>query len=171
MTALDRVVVQKVGKRFASERALAGVSLELRANSMCAVLGHNGAGKTTLVGIVSTLVRPTDGKVSYETGGKPVTDDIVVRREIGLLAHQSLCYGELTATENLAFVAGMYGVDRSAARLTALLDQVGLDPRARDRAARTYSRGMLQRLGRAGGVVPKPLALLLPRPIARLCPA
>jgi heme exporter protein A len=166
--ALDLVRVHKVGKRFASERALAGVSLELRASSMCAVLGHNGAGKTTLVGVVSTLVRPSDGKVTYETAGAEVTDAIAVRREIGLLAHASLCYGELTATENLTFVAGMYDVDGSAERITALLDQVGLDPRARDRAARTYSRGMLQRLALARALLTSPSLILLDEPFTGL---
>src|SRR5512143_2945582 len=92
---LDRVEIQKVAKRYGSERALAGVTLELRAGSMCAVLGHNGAGKTTMLGIVSTLVRQTGGNVVYEAGGKQL-DGADVRREIGLLAHASLCYGELT---------------------------------------------------------------------------
>jgi ABC-type multidrug transport system ATPase subunit len=72
MAALDVVEIKKVAKRYGSERALAGVTLELRAGSMCALLGHNGAGKTTLLGVLSTLVRPTGGAVTYRSGGKPV---------------------------------------------------------------------------------------------------
>jgi len=71
MASLDRVEIKKVAKRYGTERALAGVTLELRAGSMCALLGHNGAGKTTLLGLLSTLVRPNAGTIRYESGGKP----------------------------------------------------------------------------------------------------
>jgi heme exporter protein A len=167
MAALDRVQIAKVGKRYGTERALASVSLELRAGSMCALLGHNGAGKTTLLGVVSTLVRPSAGAVTYLTGDTKVTG-ADVRREIGLLAHASLCYGELSATENLELVAGLYGVPANAQAIAALLDQVGLDPRARGREARTYSRGMLQRLALARALLTKPSLLLLDEPFTGL---
>jgi heme exporter protein A len=165
--ALDRVHIDKIVKRFGSERALAGVSLELRAGSMCALLGHNGAGKTTLLGIVSTLVRQTTGAVAYESGGRAI-DGADVRRQIGLLAHASLCYGELTAIENLELFAGLYDVDGSAAAIAKLLDRVGLDRRARERAARTYSRGMLQRLALARALLTRPSLLLLDEPFTGL---
>src|SRR5262245_22777168 len=132
MPALDRVQIAKVGKRFGSERALASVTLELRGGSMCALLGHNGAGKTTLPGIVSTLVRQTAGTVTYHARDKQITG-VDVRREIGMLAHASLCYAELTAIENLQLVAGLYEVSADAKTLDDLLDQVGLESRARTR--------------------------------------
>jgi heme exporter protein A len=167
MAALDKVEIEKVAKRYGSERALAGVTLELRAGSMCALLGHNGAGKTTLLGVLSTLVRPSQGRVTYRSGGKVVEDEDV-RREIGLLAHQSLCYAELTAIENLELFAGLYDVDGSPAAIEAVLDRVGLEPRARTRAARTYSRGMLQRLALARALLTKPSLLLLDEPFTGL---
>ncbi|MCX5743996.1 MAG: ABC transporter ATP-binding protein [Proteobacteria bacterium] len=164
---LDRVVIEKVGKRYGSERALHGVSLELRGGSMCALLGHNGAGKTTLLGILSTLVRASDGKITYRAGDQAVEGDDV-RREIGLLAHASLCYGELTAFENLALVGKLYEVASDRPALTALLDRVGLDVRARDRVARTYSRGMLQRLALARAMLTRPSLVLLDEPFTGL---
>ena len=164
---LDRVQVTKLVKRYGSERALAGVSLELAGASMCALVGHNGAGKTTLLGIVSTLVRPTDGAVSYHAKGAEVVGEDV-RREIGMLAHSSLCYADLTAHENLELVAGLYSVDGGRAAITAVLDRVELDPKARDRAARTYSRGMLQRLALARALLTRPSLLLLDEPFTGL---
>jgi heme exporter protein A len=165
---LTKVSVAKVGKRFGTERALAGVTLELTAGSMCALLGHNGAGKTTLLGILSTLVRPTDGKVRYLRGDVEVPQADDLRREIGLLAHASLCYGELTATENLELVAGLYELDGGAPAITAVLDQVGLAKAARDRPARVYSRGMLQRLALARALLTNPSLLLLDEPFTGL---
>ncbi|MGN6107506.1 MAG: ATP-binding cassette domain-containing protein [Kofleriaceae bacterium] len=165
--AIDQVQISRVAKRYGTERALAGVSLELAARSMCALLGHNGAGKTTLLGIVSTLVRPSDGKVAYRGADRELTG-VAVRREIGLLAHASLCYGELTARENLALVAGLYDVDGSARAIDGVLDRVGLEPKARDRAARTYSRGMVQRLALARALLTGPSLLLLDEPFTGL---
>ena len=167
MAPLDKVEIKKLTKRFGTERALGGVSLELTAGSLCALLGHNGAGKTTLLGIVSTLVRATDGSVVYRAKGAAI-EGAAVRREIGMLAHASLCYAELTAHENLALTAGLYDVDGSATAIAAVLDRVGLEARARDRAARTYSRGMLQRLALARALLTNPSLLLLDEPFTGL---
>ena len=167
MGALDKVEIKKLTKRYGTERALGGVNLELTAGKMTALLGHNGAGKTTLLGIVSTLVRATDGTVTYVSSGAPVEGEDV-RRQIGMLAHSSLCYAELSAIENLALTAGLYEVDGSPAAIAAMLDRVGLDPKARDRAARTYSRGMLQRLALARALLTKPSLVLLDEPFTGL---
>jgi heme exporter protein A len=169
---IDRVQCTKLAKRYGYERALANVTLELVARSdapgsMCALLGHNGAGKTTLLGILSTLVSASDGKVVYRAGTRELAG-AAVRREIGLLAHQSLCYPELTARENLALFAGLYDIDSSARNIDAMLDRVGLEPRARDRAARTYSRGMLQRLSLARALLTQPSLVLLDEPFTGL---
>ena len=163
-TALDLVEIKKVAKRYGSERALAGVTLELRGGSMTALLGHNGAGKTTLLGVLSTLVRPSSGQIAYRAAGKAVTGESV-RREIGVLAHASLCYGELSAIENLELFAGLYEIE---ADIPALLDRVGLDKRARTREARTYSRGMVQRLALARALLTRPSLLLLDEPFTGL---
>jgi heme exporter protein A len=165
--SIDQVQIQKLAKRYGSERALAGVSLDLTAGSMCALLGHNGAGKTTLLGIVSTLVRPTTGMVAYRSRGTALTGPDV-RRQIGMLAHASLCYGELSARENLALIAGLYEIDGSPAVIDGLLDRVGLDRKARDRTSRTYSRGMVQRLALARALLTRPSLLLLDEPFTGL---
>ena len=165
---LSRIVVERVGKRFGEHRALAAVDLTLAAGSVCALLGPNGAGKTTLVGILSTLVRASTGTVRYLDGEAALDIDDRLRRDIGLLAHSSLCYGELSAIENLVFFAALYGVADAEARATALLDEVGLEPRARTRAVRTYSRGMVQRLALARALLARPSLLLLDEPFTGL---
>src|SRR6476646_6647383 len=138
---------------------------------MCALLGHNGAGKTTLLGIVSTLTRADSGKVAYSADGKAVTG-ADVRRQIGMLAHASLCYAELSARENLELFAALYEIPVGGSRtnnpVDAMLDRVGLDPKARDRAARTYSRGMLQRLALARALLTQPSLVLLDEPFTGL---
>jgi len=166
--AIDRVSVAKVAKRYGHERALGGVDVELRKGSLCALLGPNGAGKTTLLGILSTLVRPTAGAVHYHDGTSVREPDDELRREIGVLAHASLCYGELNAVENLRFFGDLYGVADLQARIDELLAEVGLDDKARLRAARTYSRGMVQRLALARALLARPSLLLLDEPFTGL---
>jgi heme exporter protein A len=165
---IDSIQITQLTKRYGHHRALAGVDLTLRAGRMCALLGPNGAGKSTLLGILSTLVRPTSGDVSYLAGDVEVQTDDRLRREIGLLAHASLCYGELTAVENLEFFGKLYGVADPSARAHTLLDQVGLDAKARARTARTYSRGMMQRLALARALIADPSLLLLDEPFTGL---
>ncbi|HVV84217.1 MAG TPA: ABC transporter ATP-binding protein [Kofleriaceae bacterium] len=165
---LTRVEVKGLGKRYGQHRALASVDLTLAAGEVCALLGPNGAGKSTLIGILSTLARPTAGQVVYHgDGGERAVDDRL-RAEIGLLAHASLCYGELSAIENLVFFAGLYGLPDAEARARTLLDEVGLEPRARTQPARTYSRGMLQRVALARALLARPSLLLLDEPFTGL---
>jgi len=166
--ALDKVTVAKVAKRYGHQRALGGVSVTLDAGSVCALLGPNGAGKTTLLGILSTLVRPTGGEVRYHENGTTRAADDGLRREIGLLAHASLCYGELDSIENLRFFARLYDLRDPDSRIGELLDEVGLEDRARLRPARTYSRGMVQRLALARALLARPSLLLLDEPFTGL---
>ncbi|HEY4242482.1 MAG TPA: ABC transporter ATP-binding protein [Kofleriaceae bacterium] len=162
---IQRVSITKVTKRFGTERALGGVTLELTHKTLVALLGHNGAGKSTLLGILSTLVRPTAGTVTYAATRGALAGP-GARREIGLLAHASLCYGELTARENLALVASLYGI--ATTDIEPMLDRVALEPKARDRPARQYSRGMLQRLALARALLTRPSLVLLDEPFTGL---
>ncbi len=91
-----------------------------------------------------------------------------MRAIVGLLAHEPFVYGDLDALENLQFWAELYDLADGAARVTAVLDQVGLEPAARRRPARTYSRGMLQRLALARALLPEPRILLLDEPFTGL---
>jgi heme exporter protein A len=165
---LDRVTVAKVAKRFGHQRALGGVDVELRAGSVCALLGPNGAGKTTLLGVLSTLVRPSGGDVHYHEGGTPRKVDDRLRRDIGVLAHASLCYGELDALENLRFFGRLYELAGLEERIRALLVEVGLEERAWTRPSRQYSRGMVQRLALARALLAAPSLLLLDEPFTGL---
>lgn len=165
---IDTVAIRGVTKRYGSERALANVTLELKAGSVCALLGHNGAGKSTLIGILSTLAQATSGTVEYKSAGRALNAGHELRREIGLLAHSSLCYAELSAVENLLFFARLYGVPLDAAGAEARLAAVGLVASAHHRIARTYSRGMWQRLALARALVAEPSFILLDEPFTGL---
>ena len=166
--AIASVQVDKLSKRYGHHRALASVSTELCAGSLCALLGPNGAGKSTLLGILSTLVRPTEGEVRYARSDGSVVPGRALRQHIGVIAHSSLVYGELSGIENLLFYGRLYQVEDLQARAEALLDEVGLDAKARLRPARHYSRGMTQRLSLARALLHDPHILLLDEPFTGL---
>ncbi|MGQ0600162.1 MAG: heme ABC exporter ATP-binding protein CcmA [Anaerolineales bacterium] len=154
-------------KTFGHKPVLRGIDLTINVGECVALFGPNGAGKTTLLRVLSTLARPTLGAVTVG-GHKLPTEAAAVRRRLGVVAHQPLVYGDLTAEENLRFYARMYRVAGGA--IAPLLERVGLAARRRD-LARTFSRGMLQRLALARALLHAPEVLLLDEPYTGLDPA
>ena len=126
------------------------------------MLGPNGAGKTTLLRILTTLAKPSAGRVLVE-GLDAVTEANDVRRVVGYVGHQPHLYDELTARENLLFFARMYGLRDGARRAAKLLERVGLTAKAAQ-PVRTLSRGQAQRLALARGILHDPRLLLLDEP-------
>jgi heme exporter protein A len=166
--AVDAIKISGLTKRYGLHRALAKVDLELKAGGVCALLGPNGAGKSTLLDIVSSTVRPSEGKVEFVAGGKNLPKGESLRREIGVLAHESFLYSGLTALENLKFWGRLYSVENLEERSVELLKLVGLDEKAWTRNAGTYSRGMVQRLALARTMLHDPSVLLLDEPFTGL---
>jgi len=166
--AIESIDIAKVSKRYGRHRALAGVEVSLERGRLCALLGPNGAGKSTMLGVVSTLIRPSSGHVVYRSSEGELADGAELRQHMGVLAHDPFIYGQLTAIENLQFWGKLYGVTDLDERARRLLDEVQLDERARERAASTYSRGMLQRLALARALLHEPSVLLLDEPFTGL---
>src|SRR5262245_9909501 len=102
--------VEAVGlvRRFGSRRAIDGVSLSLEAGDCLSLFGPNGAGKTTLLRVLAGLLKPNEGHVLV--GGRVLRADAQARSHVGLISHQSMLYGALTARENVEFAARLYGV-------------------------------------------------------------
>jgi len=153
-------------KRFGPVSALRPLDLTIAAGSSIAVVGPNGAGKTTLLRLLAGLARPSGGRL--EVG--PAEPDRRKRRAgIGYLGHATLLYPELTARENLAFAARLYGVAEPEARADALVKAHGLESFA-DRRTGEFSRGMAQRVAIARALVHEPPLVLLDEPFTGLDP-
>ncbi len=153
-------------KQYGFNPVLRGVNLHVSKGAFVTLVGPNGAGKSTLMRIVATLLKPTAGEVKIGGWLMPQYSDRV-RRHIGLVSHQTLLYGDLTAAENLLFFAKLYRLDHSADRVAQALKRVGLAARERD-AVRTFSRGMMQRLTIARATLHEPDVLLLDEPYTGL---
>ena len=131
-----------------------------------ALVGPNGAGKTTLLRILATLHRPQTGSLTV-FGHELPSQVNHVRAKIGYLGHDPLVYLDLTPWQNLRLFADLYGVEWDGPAIEDLLARVGLLPRAYD-VVRTFSRGMVQRLGVARMLLHDPSLLLLDEPYAGL---
>jgi heme exporter protein A len=149
-------------KTFGIKPVLRGLNLHIDPGEFVALLGPNGAGKTTLLRILASLARPTLGEVRL-AGFRLPAEAASVRRSLGVVSHQPLLYGELTAEENLRFYARLYGIPDPRRRIEEILEMVGLDRRRRDRV-REYSRGMQQRLAIGRAVLHDPRVLLFDEP-------
>jgi ABC-2 type transport system ATP-binding protein len=164
------VLAEGLGKRFDDLWALRDFDLVVPHGSVLGLLGHNGAGKTTAVRILTTLLKPTEGR-AVVAGHDVVADAAAVRPRIGLAGQQATVDGLLTARANLEMVGRLYHLcgPRAKERATALLDRFELDE-AGDRMVKTYSGGMRRRLDLAAALVADPPVIFLDEPTTGLDP-
>ena len=156
------IEVKKLVKRFGLKNVLRGLDFQVREGEFVAILGPNGAGKTTFLRILASLSRPTMGELRI-AGYRLPMQAAAVRARLGVVSHQPLLYGDLTAEENLRFYGRMYGLPALDRRLDEVLELVGLAPRRRD-LVRTFSRGMQQRLAIGRAILHDPDVLLFDEP-------
>ena len=153
-------------RTFGAQRAVDGVSFSLEPGRFLSLFGPNGAGKSTLLRLLSGALRPTGGELRL--GDEPLrTREPGWQHRIGVLSHQTFLYGHLTARENLRFFADLYDLDRVEDRIDQGLRAVDLASRGDD-LARTYSRGMRQRLALARTLLHDPDVVLLDEPFTGL---
>ncbi len=158
--------IEGLSKSFGSLRALNAIDLKIGDGEFLTIFGPNGAGKTTLLRILSSLTKPTAGRVSirgYDLRKEPQE----IRRSIGFISHQPFLYESLSAFENIRFFASMYGISNSDEKAMEVIRNVGLENRRHD-LVRTFSSGMKQRLAVARAIVHDPKILLLDEPYSGL---
>jgi heme exporter protein A len=160
------IELRRLTKAFGNQVALRNLDLCVPDGQFLTIFGPNGAGKTTLLRTIASLSRPTGGSVHIQ-GQDMSRSATAIRRQIGLISHDPLLYGDLTADENLRFFARLYDLPDPFPRVDAVLEQVGLALRRRD-PVRTYSRGMVQRLAIARATLHNPAILLLDEPYTGL---
>lgn len=165
--ACDGLEVRFLG---APRPALDGISLAVRAGSVCGLVGRNGAGKSTLVRAAAGLVVPEAGAVRV-FGRDPARERVATMREAGFLLADPALFAYLNAAETLAFVAECHGMRPAAARAraAALIDRLDLHDAA-DRRAGDYSTGTAKRLALAAALAHDPALLVLDEPFESLDP-
>jgi heme ABC exporter ATP-binding subunit CcmA len=168
-TEVPAISARALRRDFGDEPVIRDLSFQLPVGQTLVVLGPNGAGKSTLLRMLATLLRPTAGEVQV-LGAELPRRAWKARGRIGYLSHEPLLYADLTLAEALTFHAELHRVADPAARVTSLLEQVGLKRRS-GQQVRTLSAGQVQRAAVARCVIHEPELLLLDEPGAHLDPA
>lgn len=154
---------------FARKKALQGVSFEVPARGATGFIGVNGAGKTTTIKIILDFIRPDSGSVEFLGKGKI---DAQIKQKIGFLPERPYYYEYLTGLEFLKFhwsLAGGLQGESFAERADEVLRKVGLVD-VKNFHLRSYSKGMLQRIGLAQAILMRPRLLILDEPMSGLDP-
>ena len=164
------VLVDGLVVRFGTVRAVAGISFAVGAGEVFGLLGPNGAGKTTTIRVLTTLLRPDEGR-ALVAGHDVVREGLAVRQAIGYVPQAISIDGALTADENLEFYARATGVPRRdrRERIAEAVEAMRLDSFL-DRLGRTLSGGMLRRLEIATALLKQPRVLFLDEPTVGLDP-
>ena len=147
---------------------LEDLNLEVEEGEVYAFLGPNGAGKTTTIKLLTRLLFPTRGNV-WILGQRNTARSSM--ENVGYLPEQPSMYGYLSGGEFLDFIARIFGMalNTRKKRIPELLRKVGLGGRG-DLPIRSYSRGMVQRLGLAQAIINDPRLVILDEPMASLDP-
>jgi ABC-2 type transport system ATP-binding protein len=168
MTNIPALETQSLRKRFGDNVAVKGLTLQVNQGEVFGFLGPNGAGKTTSIKMLLGLIYPSSGSASLL--GKPMGDR-QIRGRIGFLPEHFRFHDWLTADEFLRLHGQLYGMDdrKMQARIADLLELLGLTAFA-GKQLRTFSKGMLQRIGIAQALLNDPALVFLDEPTSGLDP-
>lgn len=163
------IVLETIGlsKNFRSRRAVDILSLQVREGDVYGFLGPNGAGKSTTIRMLTGLVRPNSGTARL-LGHDVCTEHVQAAQNIGALVEMPAFYKYMSARENLKILSRLSG-SCDIKRIDQVLDTVGLLDRANDKI-KTFSHGMVQRLGIAQALLPNPKLVILDEPTSGLDP-
>lgn len=163
---LIQIDAVKISRDFGHRRVLKDISFSVKTGSCLAITGPNGSGKTTLMRILSHLIRPNSGQLSYERDGQRIEVQKIYPL-IGFVGPYLELYQDLTAAENLHFFARMHGLSQPKDRIESLMSRVGLSGRLDD-PVKAYSSGMQQRLKYASALLHDPQVLFVDEPRSNL---
>jgi len=162
------VEIEGLAKVYGLLTAVDHISFDVRAGEVFALLGPNGAGKTTTIRMLTGLTRPTSGQARVL--GLDLSRDLPrIKKQVGVVPERSNLYDELTARDNLLFIAALYGVPRREreARADELLRRFRLEEK-RDAPFARLSRGMKRALTVAAALIHRPRLLFLDEPTVGL---
>ncbi|MCK4575668.1 ABC transporter ATP-binding protein [candidate division WOR-3 bacterium] len=163
MTVLKAEGIKKI---FDQRMVLSDVNLSLNKGEIYTLFGTNGSGKTTFTLILSSLLKPIEGEVTFE-GKNIYKRDTDYRMKVGLLTHNTFLYENLTGHENLRFFGGLYGIYNLRERIEELSNLFNIEERMSE-PVRNLSRGMKQRLSIIRALIHDPEIILLDEPYTGL---
>jgi heme exporter protein A len=161
-----RIEATDLGKKFNERLIFKNVGFEMQSGQSLVVTGQNGSGKTTLMRIISGLLSPSEGRLTFFKDNREIEAEQIFKH-IGLVGPYLQLYNNLTALENLAFFSKIRGLGMNRSKILELTKQVGLAGRELD-YVKNYSSGMVQRLKFVFALIHEPPLLLVDEPTSNL---
>lgn len=164
------IKIENLTKRYGSQKAVDGISFEVKTGEIVGFLGPNGAGKTTTMKIITGYLLPDEGRV--EIGGKVMDNtNLAIRRNIGYLPESNPLYYDMPVPDYLAFAGSLQGLEGEMLRRAVRENIVkcGLQPEKHKRIGE-LSKGYKQRVGLAQAMISNPDILILDEPTSGLDP-
>jgi len=164
------IETKELSKYYGQQAAVEGLTLQVQEGEIFGFLGPNGAGKTTTILMLLGLTEPSQGEARV-CGFNPIREPLKVKRLVGYLPENVGFYRDMTARENLRYVARLNKIpDRTSSdKIDEALDIVGLSGEAKKKVG-AFSRGMSQRLGIAEVLIKDPKICFLDEPTLGLDP-
>ena len=157
-----------INKHFGDKHVVKDLSLQVRAGEIFGFLGPNGSGKTTSIRMLCGLLTPDSGSGTC-LGLDVLRDSAAIKRQVGYMTQKFSLWDDLSISENLDFVARLFGMKRRREVVDRALEELGLTTR-RKQLAGTLSGGWKQRLALASCLLHRPRLLLLDEPTAGVDP-
>jgi len=170
MESLPAIQTVNLSRHFGARVAVDCLNLNIKQGELYCLLGDNGAGKTTTLNMLTTLLRPSQGEF-FICGFDGLKQSEDCKGAFGLVSQDVAIYHELTAYENLSFMADLYKLPKHKAevRIKELLEQSGLTDRAND-LVQTFSGGLERRLTIAVALLHEPKVIFMDEPTVGLDP-
>ena len=164
------LVAENLKKDFGVIKAVDGVNLEFKKGEIVGLLGPNGAGKSTTISMISTLYRPTSGKIFYN-GTDIVKNPKAIQPDLGYVPQEIALYESLSGYENLKYFGGLYGLHgvELKKRIDSVSEIIGIKDRLKDKVAE-YSGGMKRRINIGVALLHNPKLIIMDEPTVGIDP-
>ena len=165
-----KLVLENVTKQYRDKTAIRNISVELHSGQLIGLIGKNGAGKTTLLKLLSTIIKPTSGRILLD-GQDIVKNPDIMRSTVGYLPQEVFAYPNLTVLEYLFYIASVKGMGRKEAekQINAFLSDFHLEDAGGKRMG-DCSGGMKQRVGIICALLGNPQIIIVDEPTIGLDP-
>lgn len=154
--------INKLSKEYKNKIAVDSLTLKINKGELFSLLGTNGAGKTTTIKMLSTLIRPTSGKVKIEDYDLE-KEKMKIKEIINVSPQETAIASNLTVLENLKFMAGVYKISNKKEKINELIEEFRLEEVLKQKA-KTLSGGWQRKLSIAISLINSPKILFLDEP-------